>query len=113
MKKFTKVFSVLAVLGMLFSSTSAYATTSTVWSDGHSFEDDWEDSVDTSNWTMEYGYNTSWINEDYTYTKHYTKSHTAKISNEKRSGKDSADAGEWAEIEVTHAGSTVLYGITY
>ena len=87
---------------MLFSSTNAYATTSTVWSDGHSFEDDWEDSVDTSDWTMEYGYNTSWINEDYTHTIHYSRSHIAKVSNGVGYS-DSASAGNWAEIEVSHA----------
>lgn len=113
MKKITKVFGALTIVGMLFSTTNAYATTNSVWSDGHSFEDDWEDSQDTSDWTLVYGFNTSWIDEDYTHTKHYSSSHTAAISNEDGGYKDSAKAGKWAEIEVSHAGSTVMYGIIY
>lgn len=113
MKKFTKICSILAILGVLVPCTNVYATTNSVWSDGHSFEDDWEDYEEGSNWEMVYGYNTSWIDEDYTHTKHTTKSHKAGISNEDDSDYDSAKKGKWAKIEITHAGSIAMYGIIY
>lgn len=70
-------------------------------------------SYDCDAYTIEYGYNTSWINEDYTHTKGYLGSHNAIVSNNNGSYSDSAKKNKWAEIEVRHPGSYVQYGVKY
>lgn len=89
------------------------AATTTKSSSGRSFSSSWEAAASDSDWTMNYGFNTALINEDYTHTIHYSKHHTATVSNANGSFSDEDKAGNWAGIEVTHSGSSVYYSISY
>lgn len=101
-------------LGLLASTaTSAFATTQSYSSSGHSFSNAWTEYDATSNWSIEYGYNTSWINEDYTSAVHDYYHHTAIVENGNGSYSDEDSAGDWANISVTHSGSTVYYRLSY
>ncbi|MDW7617785.1 hypothetical protein SC499_24705 [Peribacillus simplex] len=96
-------------LGLLASSTSAFAYSST----GKSFTDSWTKYDSGTTWVIEYGFNDSAINEDFTHTKHDTKHHTAVVKNNNGSFADEDSAQSWAGIEVTHNGSTIYYYINY
>ncbi|AJA48562.1 hypothetical protein CPAST_c24930 [Clostridium pasteurianum DSM 525 = ATCC 6013] len=114
MKKSKKIIAVLALLAILVPYTNAKATTDMVTSAGHSFNNDWEASVTSSRYKYIYGYNTSWINEDYVHAIHYDYQHDAAVSNGGGgSGRDSAGPNSWAKIEITHKSSAVNYGIIY
>lgn len=98
----------------LFSSmTYAYDAFYFNYSDGQSFEDAWELTDSGRNWEMTYGYNTSWINEDYTHTYNSQEDHYAGISNANGFFSDSDNAGQWAGIEVTHSGTDIAYSIGF
>lgn len=96
-------------LALLVPSTSALAYSST----GKSFSNSWTNYGSGTNYVVEYGFNKSFINEDFTRTKHSTRSHTAIVKNGKGSFADGDSAGSWAGIEVTHSGNTVYYYIQY
>ncbi|MGN7233640.1 mediterrocin family bacteriocin [Priestia megaterium] len=100
-------------LGLLASSTSAFAAEYGYSSGGRSFSKSWEAYGSGSNWVMEYGFNTAAINEDYTHTKHSTTSHTAIVKNANGQYSDNDTKGNWAGIEVTHSGSSIVYKIVY
>ncbi|WP_102401094.1 hypothetical protein [Haloimpatiens massiliensis] len=110
-----KVISILTILIMLGLATTVYATSESikVWSDGHTFDKAWEACKDGINCTFVYGYNTTWINEDYVHAKHNSLYHKAALVNGNGSHSASAKAGKWAKIEVRHKGSRILYGIVY
>ncbi|TCT21697.1 hypothetical protein EDD68_1101 [Melghiribacillus thermohalophilus] len=109
----------LAITGLLLlvfafvGATSSFATTHTYSSAGEGFDKAWENYAGTDEWFMEYGYNTAWINEDYTTTFHESRHHTATVSNANGSFTDEDDAGAKANISVRHSGSTVYYSISY
>lgn len=92
-------------LGLLATSSSAFAYSSA----GQTFTKSWELSDSGTNWTINYGFNDWAIDEDFTHTKHMTRSHVAKVVNGSGSHADSDKEGNWAGIEVTHKGSTVYY----
>lgn len=100
-------------LGLLASSTSAFATEKPYYSSGRSFDKSWEAYGSGTNWVIEYGYNTAAINEDYTHTKHSTTSHTAIVKNANGQYSDNDTKGNWAGIEVRHSGSSIVYKIVY
>ncbi|MDR1018252.1 MAG: hypothetical protein LBM02_06075 [Lachnospiraceae bacterium] len=57
-----------------------------------------------------YGYNTAFINEDYAWAKHSTKTHYSSL----RNGKDiftgsRKGAGKTSKIEVRHCGASTMY----
>ncbi|GMR63808.1 MULTISPECIES: hypothetical protein [Bacillus] len=103
----------LLALGLLGAATSVSADTVTKNSSGKTFKNDWELSTSGNNWLMNYGYNTSWINEDYTHTTHSVYDHSATVSNSNGAYSDNAGNGSWAKIEVTHSGSFIQYSITF
>lgn len=107
------LISSITALILLSSSTSAFATEITRTSSGQSFNAAWELYASGTDWVMEYGYNTAWINEDYTHTKHNSTGHTAIVQNANGSHSNSDGAGNWAEIEVTHSGSSITYKLVY
>jgi hypothetical protein len=114
MKKSKKIIAALALLAILVPYTNAKATTDSVTSAGHSFNNAWEASVTSSRYKYIYGYNTTWINEDYVHAIHYDYNHYAAVSNGGGgSGEDAAGPNSWAEIEITHRSSAVNYGIIY
>jgi hypothetical protein len=100
-------------LGLVASSTTVFATEVSRTSAGKSFTAPWELYASDVNWVMEYGFNTLFINEDYTHTKHNSTSHIAKVINANGTFTDSDSAGNWAEIEVTHSGQSITYKIVY
>jgi hypothetical protein len=104
-------------LGLLATAfavpATADAATVTKNSSGKGFSKAWEVSTSGSNWLMKYGFNTSWIDEDYTHTTSSKYAHTATVSNANGAFTDYDSAGYWAEIEVTHSGTYVEYSITY
>ncbi len=77
------------------------------------FTEAWDAADSSPNWRIEYGYNTRFINEDYTHTLHFSKNHTAMVSNANGSFARSNNPGQWAIIEVTHSGNSVTYSIAY
>ncbi|MED5050691.1 hypothetical protein P9850_02250 [Anoxybacillus rupiensis] len=111
MKK--SLISASLALGLLASSTSAFAATYEYSSKGRNFDKSWTAYNSGTNWAIEYGFNTDFINEDFTHTKHSTTRHIAKVRNANGTFSDQDSAGNWAGIEVTHSGSTVYYSITY
>ncbi|MBQ9543156.1 MAG: hypothetical protein IJJ76_00510 [Ruminococcus sp.] len=95
------------------ASISAGATTVRATSSGHSFDKAWEAYASGANYSMVYGFNTAWINEDYTWTRHNTTSHTAIVKNGKGQYSANASKKSWAKIEVTHNGSSITYKMVY
>lgn len=112
MKK-TLLSSMLAIGLLLSASASAFAETTTYNSNGQTFSKSWELPASGSGWLMKYGFNTAWINEDYTHTYHTTYHHTATVSNNNGAFSDEDSGGAWAGIEVTHRGSYIEYSITW
>lgn len=111
-KKFLGLFSMVVVATMalgvpVLAETKSYSST------GHSFNGAWEAADSGSDWTITYGFNTAWINEDYTHTLHNSLHHTATVSNANGAFSDEDRAGHPAGIEVRHSGSTVYYSISY
>lgn len=113
------IISLSVALLLLTSATPTLATTLYQTSIGHTFSESWSascsgfDEVPGVWWNMIYGYNTDWINEDFTHTNHTTKTHLAKVQNNNGMFSDEASANNWAEIEVVHSGTTITYYITY
>lgn len=58
---------------------------------------------------MNYGFNTDWIDEDYTHTTHSVYDHTATVSNSNGAYSKNAGSKSWAKIEVSHKGSYIEY----
>lgn len=110
-------FILLAVFMITICTVSpALAVTHTYNSSGRSFTRDWELTTagDGQTWLIKYGFNTAFINEDYTHTYHSTKHHVvATVSNDNGSFSDEDSRGRWAGIEVSHNGSSVTYSISY
>ncbi|UZD44896.1 mediterrocin family bacteriocin [Peribacillus frigoritolerans] len=100
-------------LGLLGASTSAFATDITHTNGSKGFSSPWTSYDNGTNWTMDYGFNTSAINEDFTHTKHGTTSHIAKVRNFNGTHSDADTKGNWAGIEVKHSGSTITYIMTW
>lgn len=111
-KKVFGLFSAAMVATMALG-VPVSAASSSYSSSGHSFASAWEAADSGSSWTINYGFNTAWINEDYTHTLHDSLHHTATVSNANGAFSDEDSAGNWAGIEVRHSGSTVYYRISY
>jgi hypothetical protein len=101
------------VLGLVASSSSAFATEVQRNSSGQSFSSAWELLATGTDWVMEYGFNKYAIDEDYAHTKHATKSHTAILKNGNGQYSNSDSATNWAEVDVVHAGTAITYSIVY
>ncbi|KZE64059.1 hypothetical protein AWM68_13205 [Fictibacillus phosphorivorans] len=103
------------VLAMSFGTSANAATESTNSSAlGKSFSSAWSKTViNTSTKTFKVGYNTSWINEDYTHTYHSGNSHTAYVKNTGSAQTLKGSAGSYAKAEIQHHSGTVYYSYTY
>ncbi|WP_148295045.1 mediterrocin family bacteriocin [Gracilibacillus boraciitolerans] len=116
MKKFKilvlSFFTIAFLVGGGVSSVSAAEYNYS--SSGKSFSKAWSSTpINTSTRTMKYGYNTSWINEDYTHTYHKNSTHTAYVKNTSKAQEKNARAGSYAKVEITHASGTVYYSYEY
>jgi hypothetical protein len=82
--------------------------------EGKTFSSSWQladQSVGV--WEMKYGFNTAWINEDYTHTYHNSLSSTAVVRNDNGTYDNQAGSQKWAKIEVTHNGTKIFYKIKF
>lgn len=113
MKLKNTLMSATLALGLIVSASAASAKTVEVDSGGKSFADSWSLSKSGTDWVMNYGFNTDWIDEDYTHTKHNSFDHTATVANANGAYSDDDSSGYWAEIEVSHSGNSVQYSISY
>lgn len=112
MKK--KISGVLSVTLMAILLTGITVNAESYTSGNKGFSKSWELSDKSPNkWEIVYGFNTTFINEDYTHTYHFSKHHTATVTNANGSYANDANAGRWAKIEVTHSGNSVKYSISY
>ncbi|SFE98167.1 hypothetical protein SAMN04487969_110164 [Paenibacillus algorifonticola] len=107
------IFCSVLALGLVVSSSSAFAATVTKNSSGKTFTKSWELTASGGSWLMKYGFNTDFINEDYTHTYNSQFHHTATVSNSNGAFTDEDSAGSWAGIEVTHSGTYIEYSISY
>lgn len=110
MKKFILGIGVTALL--IGNTIPAYA--GEIVKNSSSFVTDWEKVTSAGdNATMKYGYNTSYIDEDYTHTYHTTSPHTAIVGNNKGYFNKAGKAKSWAKIEITHKGNYSVYKMTW
>lgn len=108
-----KTLSLMCVFGVLTTSVTTHAVTDKVWNT-ESFTKAWESTVYGGNFSYTYGYNTTWINEDYTHSIHDVWSHQAAVANGNTAHESSVTkAGKVAKVEIRHYGNDVLYGIIY
>ncbi|MGG0239276.1 hypothetical protein [Bacillus rhizoplanae] len=77
------------------------------------FTSSWSATNSGTNWLIKYGYNTDWINEDYTHTTHSKYTNYAIVNNANGKYSTKASPGSWAKTEVTHAGTNITYTIEY
>lgn len=99
------------LIGTMSMSVSAGTISKT--SKGQSFKKAWEAYSSGSTYSMVYGYNTAFINEDYTWTRSNNTSHTAIVKNARGQYSDNAKKKKWAKIEVRHKGSSITYKMVY
>ncbi|MGX9161944.1 mediterrocin family bacteriocin [Priestia megaterium] len=114
-KKFKKIYLGAATLmlgaGVLLPSTaSAYSSGYYQYSSGHSFKKAW--SVADDFYTMKYGYNTAWINEDFVHAYH-SGTHEAILENDNGAYSKESKTNTWAKLEVRHAGTKIMYGMLF
>ncbi|MCM3006845.1 hypothetical protein [Priestia koreensis] len=104
----------LGVLGSTLTFAQTDAQAGTLWrTNSYSFGDDWTDAAKGADWTLTYGYDTSWINEDYSHTISPTLKTQAFVENANGTFSSGvASKNSTAAIEVRHSGSSVRYGIT-
>ncbi|MDD5927089.1 MAG: hypothetical protein PUD12_02725 [Firmicutes bacterium] len=106
--------SLLLCMALLICAIPVNAATYTANSSGQSFSEAWSvTKINTSVRTFKYGYNTTWINEDYTHTYHRTKDCYAYVKNSGAAYQKNAVAGKYAKAEITHHTGTVYYEYGY
>lgn len=97
-----------------FSNTSVvFAATYSTTDGSHGFSSEWKEyrTFDGSS-TLVYGYNTFLINEDYSHSnKKYSQAYLTNANGTHRA--NAALYTTWSKIEVTHAGTSIVYGVTY
>ena len=113
---------IILITGLLISTVDASAITKTKTSSGHSFNKKWravyyDGSKSAFRVKMNYGYNTTLINEDYTGTEGSTIGyyhHQAIVHN--NNGTHKGKYVKWStdsRIEVRHKGKTITYKVYY
>ncbi|MGG4142389.1 hypothetical protein ABEW34_04590 [Paenibacillus algorifonticola] len=76
---------------------------------GKTFSQSWQlGDQQVGVWEVKYGFNTSWINEDYTHAYHNSLSVTAIVRNDTNTFQNETSAQNWAKIEVVHNGAKVF-----
>lgn len=111
MRKF--IISVMVFVVSLVGASSVFAETHGYSSTGKSFTSSWTVVDGGSGWSIQYGYNTDFINEDFTYALHGNTLHTAIVENNNGQHYTTKGAGIWANVEVVHSGSTIFYEIRW
>lgn len=115
-KKYTNVVAGIVLASVMMVGNTINTNAFSITNDGKGFSKAWELSVtsDDNKAILKYGFNTFAINEDYAHAYHSTKSHYAYLKNGKGSfsGKNKG-SGSWSKIEITHKGSSIVYGNSY
>ncbi len=111
MRGFKNIIGAFVFLGILAASTVIYCNSN--GNQLYTFSQSWElvNYDSKGQWEMVYGYNTEWINEDYTHTRHYYKSHTAIVQNDNGVHWNTAVADKWAKVETAHKGRDIKHVI--
>lgn len=116
-KKFKKFYLGAATLalgiGMLLPSTASADQLQLYNNGSHTFKKSWSVPVSTKIYRMTFGYNTSWINEDFTHAFVVDRTHSAVVNNANGTFSTEASKNQYAKIEVRHSGTKILYGISY
>ena len=104
-------FSLLA--GGVFTFTES-ADAATYTNGTHKFTSSWYETRNPNSHSMiKYGFNTTAIDEDYTWTTSTTKKTFSYVHNNSGSYSANAAAGKWAKTEVRHSGSKISYEIKF
>ncbi|MBT2685973.1 hypothetical protein [Bacillus sp. ISL-37] len=101
--------SLLAGAGLATSADAASYT----YKNSKGFTSAWSAYNSGTNWIIKYGFNTDWINEDYTHTTHAKYKSYAIVNNANGKYSSSASAGNWAKTEVRHSGTSISYTIQF
>ena len=110
----------LALCGALIGASTIVSTTeadaASISASSTNFSSAWgleKKTSDGAGW-LKYGYNTSWINEDYAHGYYKNSRHYSHIQNANgyHTGPDVA-AGNISTIEVRHSGNYVNYAMFY
>lgn len=108
------LLSVLTLALFVGSATPIGAATYNYSSKGKSFKKAWSTMpINTADRTMKYGYNTLFINEDYTHTFHKSKAHYAYVKNSGSAYEKPGSKGKYAKAEIRHHSGTVFYRYRY
>lgn len=115
--KIVSILSVALLMSMTLSALTASAASISASRNGASyFTKAWTAELATNDGKgkMKYGFNKFAIDEDFTWTIHDSNGHTAIVTRgTSNSSSDSASAGDWAKIEVTHNNVLVTYVMNY
>ncbi|QDA75936.1 hypothetical protein EOT00_13680 [Listeria seeligeri] len=114
MKKIALAMITTLLITTSIGSINADAKTIEKKSTGKSFSKAWSSTaVSTANETFKYGYNKALINEDYTHTYNYKKTHYAYVKNSGKAVEKKAGAKSYAKAEIAHKSGTVYYRYKY
>lgn len=111
-----KIFAGTALAySMLMGGVAIESADAATYSNGsHKFTSSWSETKNPNSTSIvKYGFNTAWIDEDYTWTTSTTKKTWAYVHNNNGSYNTSASAGKWAKTEVRHSGSKIKYEIRF
>ncbi|MGB7604171.1 MAG: hypothetical protein WBL93_01715 [Lutisporaceae bacterium] len=108
-----KIICTLLVIVMLSSFMFVFADTVVRDSAGQSFTASWELYANDKTWVMRYGFDASLLTSDYCHTIHSTNNHIARLSNDNGIFSAYGSAGQWALVDVVHAGKLIYYSITF
>ncbi len=111
------ILSVIMCFSIMATSASA-AGIITAEREGATFDKAWEISVEFASGgadlgVMVYGFNTAWIDEDYTWTKAFVGTSIAGVrrvdTDSSTNWGDNESSGTYSKIEVRHKEDTVYY----
>ncbi|WP_146551439.1 hypothetical protein [Rummeliibacillus sp. SL167] len=101
------------ITGASFGFTKSVDAASHSYSNSKGFSSSWSAKDSGTNWLIKYGFNTAYIDEDYTWTTHTSKTSYAIVNNANGKYSDSASAANWAKVEVRHKGTSIKYTIQF
>lgn len=107
------VFMFTVILGVNMNVNPVLARDFSKTNGSHTFSTAWEETAYFNGTSkLVYGYNTYLINEDYSHSNEKYSVAYVKNANGTFKGK-AALTTTWSKIEVTHAGTSITYGVTY
>lgn len=110
MKSISLILGTLTFVSVLAMSVSASHDNLSASSRGRSFTKAWQSTTERDEATLTFGYNTTFINEDYAWAYRSDKLHWAEIKNGNGWHYGGyARAGKWSKQEVRHSGSSIYY----